>query len=80
MKAVLEAGGIKILLLCLLVNANMHGCEKMPFLVTGESERPGYSKHMKPLLFMQYLTCLRKENGSRTPENTVFRPVCITAP
>jgi hypothetical protein len=49
MKAILEAGGVKILLLCLLVNANMDGYEKMSFLVTGKSEKPGYSQEYEVL-------------------------------
>jgi hypothetical protein len=74
MKTVFEAG-VKILLLCLLVNANMDGCGKMPFLVTGK-----YSKHEKSLLFVQFQISLKKEHGNKNPENTIVRPVCITAP
>jgi hypothetical protein len=64
------AGGVKILLLllCLLGNANMDGCEKMPFLASGRLEKPGCSKHVKscPLLFMQFLTCLKKNSSKKT--------------
>jgi hypothetical protein len=42
MKTVLEAKGVKMILLCLLVTGNMDGCGKLPFLVTGK-----YSKHVK---------------------------------
>jgi ATP-dependent helicase/DNAse subunit B len=71
----------------------MDGSEKMPLLVTGQSEKPRCFKHLKSLpcmychnrrawmtcaLFMEFLTSLERMAAKNWKMLVVFRSLCTT--